>query len=209
MAGFPIVLDIKARRCVVVGGGPVAIRRARSLLEAGGDVRVIAPQLSADLSSLPIELIKRPYQHGDLAGAWLVIIASNDREVNESAAREAREVGAFINRADDPGAGDFTVPAHAHHGPITLAVDTGGVSAAAAAAIRDELSMALNPDWSRLIELASPWRSIIKDRFQVGDPRRTRLKKLCDPQAMAILIEQGEQALLDYYRDLAGTQTVD
>jgi precorrin-2 dehydrogenase len=209
MPGFPIMLDIKGRRCVIVGGGPVALRRAQSLLESGGEVTVIAPDFEPGFSSLPIEQTKRPYRHGDLAGACLVVIASSDRQANESAAQEAREAGVLVNRADDPGAGDFTVPAHAHHGLVTLAVHTGGVSATAAAAIRGELSKALNPDWPRLIGLASTWRPILKDTFPDRDQRRARLKKLCDPQAMAILIEQGEEALLDYYRDLAGTEAVD
>ncbi len=209
MPGFPIMLDIKGRRCVIVGGGSVALRRARALIEAGGEITVIAPDFEPGLSSLPLKQIKRPYQQGDLAGAWLVIIASNDPQVNESAARQAREAGVLVNRADDPETGDFTVPAHAHHGLITLAVHTGGVSAAAAAAIRGELSKALNPDWPRLIGLASTWRPILKDKFPDRDQRRAKLKKLCGPQAMTILIEQGEQALLDYYRDLAEMDDVD
>lgn len=202
MPRLPVMLDIQGKCCVVVGGGPVALRRAQALLQAGGEVTVIAPTLGPELSALPLERLERPYQHGDLNGAWLVIIASSDPGVNEAVARDAREAGVLVNRADDPEAGDFTVPAHAHHGQVTLAVHTGGVSAAAAAAIRRELSDALDPDWPVLIEQAAAFRSIIQEGFTDPDERRRRLLKLADPQALAILKERGEAALLDYYRGL-------
>ncbi len=196
------MLDIQGKRCVIVGGGSVALRRARALLEANGSVTVIAPSLDPQLSALPIERLERPYQQGDLDGARLVIIASNDPQVNQAVARDAATDGILVNRADDPPAGDFTVPAHAHHGPITLAVHTGGTSAAASAAIRRELSDALDPDWPRLIEQAAAFRSIIQERFPDTDQRRRRLMKLADPQALAILKDRGEAALLDYYSGL-------
>ncbi len=202
MPSLPVMLDIQGKRCVIVGGGPVALRRAEALQRAGGEVVVIAPSVGAELLALPIERIERPYQSGDLGGAWIVIIASNDPEVNEDAARDAKLAGALVNRADDPGAGDFTVPAHEHHGQVTLAVHTGGASASASAAIRRELSDALDPDWPRLIEQAAAFRSIIQERFADPDERRRRLMKLADPQALAILKDRGEAALLDYYRGL-------
>jgi precorrin-2 dehydrogenase len=196
------MLTVRGRRCVIVGGGPVALRRARSLIEAGAQVAVVAPGVEPALSALPIERIQRPYRHADLDGAWLVIIASDDPQVNEEAARDAREAGVLVNRADDPDRGDFTVPAHAHHGPVTLAVHTGGASASASAAIRRELSDALDPDWPRLIEQAARFRSIIQERFADPDERRRRLLQLADPQALALLKDRGEAALLDYYKAL-------
>jgi len=203
------MLDIQHKRCVIVGGGPVALRRARALLEAGGSVTVIAPGIEPELSALPINRLERPYRHGDLDGAWLVIIASNDPQVNEAAARDAKQANVLVNRADDPEAGDFTVPAHAHHGPVTLAVHTGGVSAAAAATIRRELSDALDPDWPRLIGLASPFRSILQQRFPDVDRRQARLKQLADPHAMALLKERGEQALLEFFNELTRAEPAD
>jgi len=202
MPSLPVMLDIQGKRCVILGGGPVALRRARALLLAGGDVAVIAPTIGPELSALPINRLERPYQHGDLDGAWLVIIASNDPQVNEAAAREAKQSNVLVNRADDPDSGDFTVPAHAHHGPITLAVHTDGTSASAAATIRRRLSDALDPDWPRLLAHAADYRAIIQQRFDDPGQRRERLMKLADPAAMAILKDQGDQALLDHYRRL-------
>jgi precorrin-2 dehydrogenase/sirohydrochlorin ferrochelatase len=204
MPSLPVMLDIHGKRCVVVGGGPVALRRVRALLEAGGQVTVIAPTIEAELTGLAIQARLRPYRQGDLDGAWLVIIASNDTQVNETAADDAGRAHILINRADDPGAGDFVVPAHAHHGPVTLAAHTGGVSPAAAAAIRKTMSDALDPDWPILLTQAAAFRPMIQERFAAPDERRARLRKLADPQALAILKQRGEAALLDHYRALIG-----
>lgn len=207
MPPLPVMLNLQGKRCVVVGGGPVALRRAGALLDSGGAVTVIAPVVEPELDALPIELHRRPYQAGDLSGAFVVVIATDDPKVNEAVARDAHAAGVLVNRADNPDAGDFTIPAHAHHGPITLAVHTGGASASASATIRKTLSDALDPDWPRLVELAAGFRPIIQQRYPDPAQRRERLMKLADPQAMAILKGRGKDALLEYYRGLAGPNT--
>lgn len=197
------MLNLKNKRCVVVGGGPVACRRARALLDAGGEVTVIAPEIQPELSALPIEPHPRTYQTGDLAGACLVVIATGDATANETITRDARDAGVWVNRADAPEAGDFTVPAVGRHGPITLAVDTGGVSASAAAVIRDELSQALDTDWPQLLRLAKPWRAILQSSIPDPAQRLASLKQLCGPRAREILKDRGEAALKTYYEALA------
>ncbi len=204
MPPLPVMLNLSGKRCVIVGGGRVAARRAGALLKAGAAVAVVAPDIQPGLAALPLELHHRPYQPGDLAGALIVVIATDDPRVNQAVARDAQAAGVWANRADSPDAGDFTVPAHAHHGPITLAVHTGGASASASATIRQELSDALDPHWPKLIELAGGFRSIIQERWPDPVQRRGRLMKLADPHAMAILKDRGEDALLEYYRRLAG-----
>jgi len=202
MLSFPVMLSVKDRRCVIIGGGSVALRRAGSLAQAGATVVVIAPKIDPGLTSLPIETQQRPYQPGDLKGAWLVIAASDDKAVNRQVEKDARQVHALVNRPDEPDSGDFTVPAHAHHGPITLAVQTDGASASASAEIRRQLSDALDPDWPRLLTLAADFRAVIQQRFEDPRERRDRLMKLADTTAIAILKEQGDQALLEHYRRL-------
>ncbi len=197
------MLDITGRRCVVIGGGPVALRRAEALLEAGGTAVVIAPDIDPGLTDLPLEIINRAYQPGDLTGAWLVVIASDDPQANDQVARDARDSGILVNRADTPQGGDFTVQAAARIGPITLSVDTAGTSATSAAAIRDELADALDPLWPRLIELAGPWRAILQARYPEASKRIPKLKNLCGPRARTILKDQGEAALQAYYDALA------
>jgi precorrin-2 dehydrogenase/sirohydrochlorin ferrochelatase len=200
------MLNLSGKRCVIVGGGPVAVRRAKALLGADASVTIIAPNTGPELTSPPLEIHHRPYRTGDLADAFIVVIATDDPLVNENVARDAQTAGVLANRADDPDSGDFTVPAHAYHGPITLAVHTGGASASASATIRRELSDALDPDWPTLIELAARTRPVIQQNHTDPAQRRDRLMKLADPHAMAILKGQGRDALLAYYRELAGPE---
>lgn len=196
------MLRLAGKRCVVVGGGEVAMRRVSALLEAGGRVVVIAPKIGQPLLNQGVEIHERAYRKGDLAGAFLVVVATDDPEVNEAIASEAAEAGVLVNRADQPTRGDFVVPAHAHHGPVTLAVSTAGISAAAAGAIRRELSAALNPIWPQLLEIVEPYRSIIQNEFEDARMREQLLRQLTGPEAIEILKNQGPEGLRGYCQRL-------
>lgn len=195
MPDFPVMLNVRGKRCVIVGGGAVARRRAASLVQAEAEVVVIAPQIDKDLLALATESLPRAYQAGDLEGAFLAIIATNNPQVNEAVGREAAHRQILCNRADDAGGGDFSVPAHAHHGPVTLAAHTSGISPAAAAAIRRALSEGLDPDWPRLLEIVGPYRAKIQSTVANPARRKAALVQLTDSEAMALLKAEGEQAL--------------
>ena len=190
------MLNLTGVASVILGGGSVAVRRAKSLVEAGAQVTVIAPSIDHRLTAMNLEKISRPYQTGDLAGARLIVIATDNPQVNAAAAAEARQVGAWINRADDPAAGDFTVPAHARRGPVTVAVDTGGVSPGAAAAIRDGLLAALDPHWPQLLELVAPYRDMIKAVCPDAKRRRGFLQRLTDSTIIDSLKQNGPGAVI-------------
>jgi uroporphyrin-III C-methyltransferase / precorrin-2 dehydrogenase / sirohydrochlorin ferrochelatase len=123
---YPLMLDLTGRPVVVVGGGRVALRRARALLAAGALVHVIAPQVDPALASLEVRLSRRKYRDGDLAGAWLVHAATGDRAVNASVAAEAERLRIWCVRADDAAHSRAWTPAVARHGEITVAVTAGG-----------------------------------------------------------------------------------
>lgn len=141
--GYPIVLHVRGRRAVVVGGGKVAARKVYGLLEAEADVVVIAPEAVPDIEALAAkgEIVwrKKTFAEDDLAGAFLVIAATNDRNVNEAVAQAAAP-GQLVNVVDDPKRCDFHVPAVIRRGPLTIAVSTGGqvrrLPAASAASLR-------------------------------------------------------------------------
>lgn len=195
MADLPVMLKVRGWRCVVVGGGSVAQRRAAALVEAGAAVTVIAPTVTAELAALPVAIERRPYAPGDLDGARLVVVATDDAAANQTVADEAAAAGVLVNRVDDPQASDLAVPAHDRHGPVTIAVDTGGISASAAAVIRRQLSEALDPDWPRLLEAVAPYRGEVQARIGDAAARQDRLRRLTDEQAMNILKTQGVAAL--------------
>ena len=106
---FPLFVDLTGRTAVVIGGGAVGLRRAEVLRSFGALVTVISPSLLR--SAEGIRHIARTYAPGDLAGTFLAVAATNDPAVNEAVGEEARRLGIFFNRADDPGQCDFFFPA--------------------------------------------------------------------------------------------------
>jgi uroporphyrin-III C-methyltransferase/precorrin-2 dehydrogenase/sirohydrochlorin ferrochelatase len=120
------MLDLTGRRAVVVGGGRVALRRARALLAAGALVRVIAPRVDPALAGLELTVSRREYRDGDLAGAWLAHAATDDPAVNARVAADAQRLRIWCVRADDAAASAAWTPAVATHGEITVAVTAGG-----------------------------------------------------------------------------------
>jgi uroporphyrin-III C-methyltransferase/precorrin-2 dehydrogenase/sirohydrochlorin ferrochelatase len=123
---YPLALDLSGRKAVVIGGGPVAARRAASMLAAGALVQVIAPQVVAGLAGLDVTLTRRRYRDGDLAGAWLAHAATGDPAVNAAVAAEAHRRMIWCVRADDAAASDAWTPAVTSHGDVTVAVTAGG-----------------------------------------------------------------------------------
>jgi len=200
------MLDVLGRRCVVVGGGPVALRRAKALLDAGAEVIVVAPDVEPGLLALekeggPITIHKRGFEPRDMDQAFLAVIATNIERVNEGADWAARERGVLINRADAGERSNATFMAAHRQGPLTIAVHTGGASASAAKAIRDSLVEHLDPDWQTLLQYAQDSRESF---LNIVDPakRRKALLSLVNEQAMHTLKSKGSDALRAYYADL-------
>ena len=136
----------------MVGGGAVATRKARKLLQAGAEVVVVSPAVLSELESIGAEIRYRPYKAGDLEGADLAFTATDSREVNAAVAREARERGVLVNAADKPSEGDFAVPSTLRRGGLQVAVSTGGASPTLARRIRKELEASFGPEWAGVVE---------------------------------------------------------
>ena len=195
------MLNVRGRRAVVVGGGPVAVRRAGALVHCGAAVTVIAPEIDPAMAEKPVDVVRRGYEPADLQGVFVVVIATNDRAVNARVAADARERGVLVNRADEPAAGDFVVPAHRHRGPITVAVSTDGISAAAARELVEQCVAAIDDDWRALLEAVEPLRVEVQRDVADDQRRQELLRRLADDQAMALLRERGAEALRAHLRE--------
>jgi uroporphyrin-III C-methyltransferase/precorrin-2 dehydrogenase/sirohydrochlorin ferrochelatase len=123
---YSLALSMQGRRAVVVGGGRVALRRTRGLLESGASVVVIAPEVLDELAALPVAVLRREYRDGDLASAWLAHAATGDPAVNARVAAEAERSRVWCVRADDAAASAAWTPATARHGDVTVAITAGG-----------------------------------------------------------------------------------
>jgi siroheme synthase-like protein len=155
---------------LIVGGGAVAARKARALLECGATrVRVISTEFSDDLPT-GVERVRREYQSGDVDDASLVFAATDRPDVNARIVADARGRGIFANRADDDEEGDFITPAMHHAGAIQITVSAG--SAALTARIRDEVAARLDPRWQQMAEVMRALRPRISRRRDLSPARR-------------------------------------
>src|SRR2546423_459209 len=177
-AFYPVFLDLRGRRAVVIGGGAVAEQKVHGLIAAGAHVTLVSPETTPPLAELArrgaIEIRRRPYRPGDLAGAWLAIAASDDRAVNEAAWAEAERVGVPLNAVDDLEHCSFIAPAIHREGDITVAVSTGGKSPALAVRLRQRIARLVGRAEARLCALLGELRPELAGR--VPDARaRTAL----------------------------------
>jgi uroporphyrin-III C-methyltransferase/precorrin-2 dehydrogenase/sirohydrochlorin ferrochelatase len=143
MTGFPLLLDLAGRRVVVVGGGSVATRRVGSLVEAGADVFVVAPQVSPEIQALGAQVELREFAEFDLDGAWLVVACTDSADVNAAVAESAVERRIFCVRADQATAGTARTAAVLQRDGMTVSVN-GGDDPRRATALRDAISLALD-----------------------------------------------------------------
>lgn len=161
---YPAFLDLRDKSVVVIGGGDVAERKVAALLPTGARVTVISPVLTAGLSGLDITIHRRPYALGDLRGAYLAIIATDDTDLNRSAAEEARAERVLVNTVDDVDYCDFIAPAVVQQGDITLAVSTNGKSPAFARFLREQLESFVTPEYGDLLEVFEKVRRELRRR---------------------------------------------
>jgi uroporphyrin-III C-methyltransferase/precorrin-2 dehydrogenase/sirohydrochlorin ferrochelatase len=157
--GYPLTLDIGGRRCVVVGGGPVAEHKCRGLLDAGGTVVVVTESATDGLEQLAregaVELVRRAYAHGDLDGALLAVAATDDPAVHAKVIEEGEERGVLVNAVDDVSHSHFAVPSVLRRENLVIAISTGGKAPALAKRLRadldehldEELSAVGAPEW--------------------------------------------------------------
>jgi cobalt-precorrin 5A hydrolase/precorrin-3B C17-methyltransferase len=142
---YPIFLtQMQGVLVVVVGGGKVAQRKIVGLLAAGAQVRVISPVLAPGLAAWQqageIEWIARPYQAGDLQGAYLAFAATDQRAVNAQVAQEASQRRILCNVADAPQEGSFHLPAVHRQAGMVIAVGSGGTEPARSKRLRDQIA---------------------------------------------------------------------
>jgi siroheme synthase-like protein len=162
---YPAFIDLRGRRCVVVGGGAIAEQKIRALLEAGADVVLIAAHCTEVLEQLASEgrigLRRRPYRRGDLADAFLAIVADAGRQLRAAIWREAEAERVLLNSVDDVRHCHFIAPAIHRQGDLAVAISTGGKSPALAVRLRDRIGTAIGPEYAPLLELLGELRPAI------------------------------------------------
>ncbi|UWX65413.1 precorrin-2 dehydrogenase/sirohydrochlorin ferrochelatase family protein [Deinococcus rubellus] len=137
------ILHLDSEPALIVGGGPVALRRAVTLKTAGLRVRVIAPDLLPELLALGFDCCQRAFEPADLAGMRIVVACTSSPVVNAEVTRLALALGALVNHAGEAGAGNLRFPAVLERGGVTVAISTGSELPMLAQALREKVALSL------------------------------------------------------------------
>ena len=159
---YPVNLVLAGRRCLVVGGGRVALTKVRGLVDARARVTVVAPEIAPDVAALAEVVEARPYRPGEAAGFRFVIAATGDPDVNQQVFDDGEAAGVWVNSADDPQRCSAILPARVRQGRLTLTVSTGGHSPAVAAWVRARLADEFGPEYDDLIGMLSEAREEVR-----------------------------------------------
>ena len=160
---YPVNLLVAGRRCLVVGGGPVAARKAEGLLACGAEVHVVATEVGPDVRALAgITWEERPYQAGEAAAYRLVMTATGTPDVDALVFTDGEAAGVWVNSADDPAHCSVTLPAVVRRGPVVLTVSTGGHSPALAVWLKERLATQVGPEYEVLAGLLSEERDAVQ-----------------------------------------------
>jgi uroporphyrin-III C-methyltransferase/precorrin-2 dehydrogenase/sirohydrochlorin ferrochelatase len=197
MRYYPVFLDLAGQPVVVLGGGHFAAEKVTALVEAGARVRVVSARLNPTIERLvadgQVDASRREYQPGDLAGARLVVDASQDEAINRHSWEEAEAAGTLINVVDRPEQCRFIAPAIVRRDPVLIAVSTSGESPFLAAAIRARIERWLGAEWGPFTALVGRVRRELRER---GVPltEQTRTYKQLLASEVRILIRTGDES---------------
>ena len=188
---FPLFLDLRGRRVLVVGGGSVAARKVTALLEAQADVALVAPALDATLAPLVrmqrITHLGATFAPHQLDDAWLVIAATDDPLVNRVVAEAASARRLWVNVVDDAELASAQLPARVQRGPLQIAISSGGAAPMLARHLREQLESQLDESLGTLAQLFVTLRSRIRARLPELPARRAFFRRSLDGRVQAQL----------------------
>ena len=206
MAKYPIFLELGDRRSVVIGGGSVAARKAQVLLNSGTRLVVVAERIDNMMTVIcqgkNAELIKARYAKEYLAGAVLVIAATNNNQLNKQIYKDCQELEILCNVVDVPELCDFYVPAVVKRGDLQIAIGTEGRCPAYAGHIRKKLEKIFTEKHGQfLTELAELRKRIIKEVAEPAD-RKALLGELADDKSFEYFVENDKLQWQTYTDEL-------
>jgi len=199
MQQLPIFLDIRDRRCVVVGGGDVASRKIAWLVKAGARVVVVAPALCPHLQALhrdgALEYLARPFEPAHLDQAWLTIAATDDETVNAAVSAAARARDIPVNVVDQPALCTFTMPSIVERDPLVIAISSSGAAPVLSRMLRARLETLIPASYGKLAALAGSFRKQVQEKLPEGPARRRFWEQvLASPIAERMLAGREEEA---------------
>ncbi len=207
MKYYPIYLDIKGKNCLIVGGGPVGIRKAATLERCGAKVRIISETFLTGIDELKktgICFVKKKYEKQEMKGMFLVFAATNNADLNQEIKKDALELGILCNIADSLDNSDFLLPSTVERGNLVIAVSTSGSSPAMAKKIRQDLGFQFGPEYATFLQLMEN----IRKRFLLSDNDPDENKKifydLIDKGLLEFIKAKDEKSINRVLREVLG-----
>jgi siroheme synthase-like protein len=194
---YPAYIQLKDQPCVVIGGGKIAGGKVEGLLAVRATVTVISPELTSRLHELAkekhITYLARAYQPGDLTGAFLVICATDQAEINHQVWKEASTNRQLVNVVDDTPHCNFIAPSILRKGDLTIAISTSGKAPALAVRLKERFQRELGPEYERFLELAGELREPLARHVPDFETRKALWYELVDSEILDVLA-RGDEA---------------
>lgn len=193
---YPVMLELSGKTCVVVGGGRVALRKVKTLIEnyTGIELKIIAPFLCQELWEIckkeainhdnKITWVQKEYEKNELDGAFLVFACTDEEELNATIAREAKSRGMLVNSVAPPDESNFLVPASIKRGDFTISISTGGASPALAKKLREKLEEQFSHQWDKYIDFLKHCRVEIKNKIEDEKERKNIYYQLLEDDSL-------------------------
>lgn len=195
---FPMFLKLSSRPCLVVGAGAIAESKIASLLDAGGLVRVVAPeatpQISAWAQSKTLNWHQRPFEPADLDGMFLVIAATSSPELHERIFEEATRRAVLCNIVDVPPLCDFYYPSVVQRGALQIAISTAGQSPALAQRLRKQLEAQFGPEYEQWLTQLGEARDKLRSTDMDPDERKRLLHADATEEAFEAFLRTRRQS---------------
>jgi len=205
---YPIYVQLNEQPCVVIGGGKIAEGKVDGLLAANAKVKIISPELTPHLHDLvkqnQVEYVARHYQVGDLTGAFMVICATDQNEINQQVWREASANQQLVNVVDDTPRCNFIAPAILRKGDLNIAISTGGKAPALAVRLKERLQKEIGPQYERFLELSGQLREPLARHIPDFETRKKLWYELVDSDILELLSQDNEAAALDLISEVVG-----
>ncbi|WP_324015754.1 siroheme synthase CysG [Aeromonas hydrophila] len=202
---LPIFCRLDNKPVLLVGGGEVAERKARLLLDAGAQLTVVAPELDPELAELAangsIEWLAGEFAPQQLAGKWLVVAATDRREVNALVYQSANQARIFANVVDDPKRSSFIMPSIIDRSPLMVAISSGGKAPVLARLLREKLEALLPQHLGAVAAFAGSLRERVKARFASMGERRRFWERLLGADRLGQALARGDSASANQLAD--------
>jgi len=191
MKYYPVNLNIRDRQCLVVGGGGVASRKVKSLLDCGAVITVVSPAFTNTLENMAdhpqVHLLRRPYQSTDLEGKFLVIGATDDMTLNRRISADAETRQMLCNIADVPEECNFILPSVIRQGDFVLTISTSGKSPAFAKHLRRQMQNQFGVEYDRFLQLMGSVRKRLLAEEHAPEAHKHLFKQLIENNLLEMI----------------------